>query len=177
MIVIGLVGMPSSGKSTIAKSLKANVIHIGDFIWEYLRQHKIRRTQETGNMASLYFWAEYKDIPLAEWVYNQIIKSKDKVFVVDGIRTLEEVQFFKNKFKNFKLVAILASPKVRKAREKKRKRFSKIDFEVRDKEELTIGVGEVIALSDYFIDGNQTKKEVIKQANKIFKKIVGKKSL
>lgn len=173
--------MPASGKTTVTSTLKkkgVKTIHLGDFIWEYLENKNIIKSQETGNMASLYFWAQYKDIPIAEWAYQQIINEKYKVYIIDGVRTLEEVYFFKKKFKkNFTLIAILASPTIRKIREERRKRFNNINFEMRDKEELTIGLGEVIACSDYFIDGNGTKKEVKLQANKLFRKIVGKKSL
>ena len=176
--VIAISGMPASGKSTVSKILNkkgVKLIHLGDFIWNYLKEQHIRRTQETGNMASLYFWAQYKDIPIAEWAYEQIMKKDSEIYIIDGIRAVEEVQFFRHKFKNnFLLVSVLASPKIRKSREEKRKRFRKIDFEVRDKEELTIGVGEVIAISDYYIDGNKTKKEVKKQAEAIFKEILGK---
>lgn len=179
--IIGIVGMPASGKTTVSKALSkkgSKLIHLGDFIWEYLERKHVRKSQETGNMASLYFWAQYRDIPIAEWAHEQIKKNDYKIYIIDGIRTLDEVVFFKNKFKNdFKLIAIVASPTTRKLREKKRKRFSKINFEMRDKEELTIGVGDVIASSDYYINGNKTKKEVIAQANKIFKKITGKKIL
>ncbi|UCD03725.1 MAG: AAA family ATPase [Candidatus Woesearchaeota archaeon] len=179
--IIGIAGMPAAGKTTVAKALNKDgikLIHLGDFIWEYLKRKHIRRNQETGNMTSLYFWAEYRDIPIAEWAYEQIKKTKYKSYIVDGIRTLEEVLFFKSKFKNnFKLISIVASPATRKSREKKRKRFSKVNFEMRDKEELTIGVGDVIASSDYYIDGNKTKKEVVLQANQIFRKIAWGKSL
>ena len=129
--IIGIAGMPASGKTTVAKSLskkRVKLIHLGDFIWEYLERKHIRRNQETGNMASLYFWAEYKDIPIAKWACEQI-NSEHDVYIIDGIRTLEEVEFFRNKFKNnFTLISVLTSPKIRKKREKSRKRFSKINF-------------------------------------------------
>lgn len=179
--IIGIVGMPASGKSLITSFLNqkdVKTIHLGEFIWNYLDKKGIIKTQETGNMASLFFWSQYKDIPIAQWAYKQIQESKENIFVLDGIRTVEELEYFRKKFKqNFQLIAIFVSPNLRKKRQITRKRFEDIYFEIRDKEELTIGVGEVMALSDYVIDGNKSKQAVKKQTEKIFKEIKRKKSL
>ena len=173
--------MPASGKTLVSSHLnKKNIdrVHLGDFIWQYLDKKGIIKTQETGNMASLFFWSQYKDIPLAQWASKKIQNSKKKIILLDSLRTVEELHYFRTKFKNnFKLIAIFASPSIRKEREVKRKRFADTYFEIRDKEELTIGVGEVMALADYVIDGNKSKTLVKKQADRIFNSIKLKKSL
>jgi dephospho-CoA kinase len=69
-------------------------------------------------------------------------------------------------------LAILASPEVRYKRESKRARFgkvSKLSFRVRDRGELRIGVGDLVASADYFIDANQSWPNIKKQASKILK--------
>lgn len=179
--VIGITGMPASGKTTVADSLKSKkveVVHLGDFIWDYLKKNNIKRSQETGNMASLYFWAEYSDIPIARWAHKQIKNSEKDTVVIDGVRTVEELSYFNEEYGNdFKMIAVVASPHLRKKREEKRKRFDETKFEIRDKEELKIGVGEIIALSNYYIHGNRDKEGVKKEAGAVFKKIIGKKSL
>ncbi|MEM4714366.1 MAG: AAA family ATPase, partial [Candidatus Nanoarchaeia archaeon] len=93
-LILALVGMPSCGKSTIAdylvKKFGAKKIHLGDFIWQWLARQGVKPSEEAGIMASLYMWVEYGDIPIAKWADEQIKKSKEKIIVLDSLRTLEE---------------------------------------------------------------------------------------
>lgn len=179
-VVLGIVGMPASGKTVVAEHLakkpKAQRIHLGDFIWDFLKRRGIKPTRETGLMASLYLWAEYGDIPVASWALKKIRAAKGKkTIIIDSLRTMEEARIFKSKFKdNFYLIAVLTGPKVRFEREKSRARFgklSKLDFRMRDREELRIGVGDLIASSDQYIDANVGIAGVKKQADIILKQI------
>ncbi len=179
--IIGIVGMPASGKTVVAdylaKKPKAVRIHLGDFIWSYLAKRGIKPSTETGLMASLYMWVEYGDIPVADWAFKQITIAKGKkLIIVDSFRTLEEAQLFQTKFGNrFHMIAVLASPAIRLKREQFRKRFgevSKLDFRKRDREELRIGVGDLIASSSHYIDANTSVQNVKKCADAILKKIL-----
>lgn len=179
--VIGIVGMPASGKTVVADYLAkkpgAMRIHLGDFIWSYLAKRGIKPSTEMGLMASLYMWAEYGDIPIADWAFNQIRKAKNKkLIIVDSFRTIEEAQLFQIRFKErFHMIAVLTSPAIRLKREQFRKRFgevSKLEFRKRDREELRIGVGDLIASSSHFIDANGSIQQVKKQADAILKKII-----
>jgi len=181
-IVIGITGMPASGKTVVAEYLNkkgGHRIHLGDFVWAFLKKRQIARTRETGMMAGLYFWAEYGDIPVADWAIKQIkgAKKKPKFFILDALRTMEERYLFMKEFgKNFKLIAVVAGPDVRFTREKARARFGEkiygVDFRIRDREELTIGLGDVISCADYYIDANGPKKELLQQADEILKQII-----
>jgi dephospho-CoA kinase len=176
-IIIGIVGMPGSGKSTVAdhfvKKYKATKVHLGDFIWQWLGRRGIKPSEEAGNMAALYMWVEYGDIPLAQWAYDQTKKSKAKIILLDSLRTLEEARFFQLKFGDkFHVIAVLASPAARLHRIQKRARFgplSKLEFRVRDREELRLGVGDLIASSNHYIDANQTVPKVEKQVDELVK--------
>lgn len=179
-IILGIVGMPASGKTVVAEHLAkkkgAFRVHTGDFIWEYLKRRGVKPTREAGLMASLYIWAEYGDIPVAAWVLRKIRAAKaKKVLIVDALRTMEETRIFKSKFKdNFHLIAVLAGPDVRFDREVKRARHgktSKLDFRMRDREELRVGVGDLISSADYYIDSNAGMAAVKKQTDKILKQI------
>jgi len=177
-LVIGIVGMPASGKTVVAEHLakKAGAlrIHLGDFIWSWLTRQGIKPSEETGLMASLYMWAEYGDLPVAQWAMKQMQKAKGKkLIILDSLRTVEEARLFQVKFGDrFHILAVLASPAVRLMREQKRARFgdlTKLEFRMRDREELRLGVGDLIALSNHYIDGNKTEAEAKKQADAVLK--------
>jgi dephospho-CoA kinase len=176
--IIGIVGMPASGKTVVAEHLArkpgAMRIHLGDFVWDWLKRRGVKPSEETGLMASLYLWAEYGDMPIAQWAINQIKKAKNKkLIIIDSLRTVEEARIFQLKFGNdFHVIAVLASPAVRLKRMQARARFgplTKLEFRMRDREELRIGVGDLIASSNHYIDGNQNIASVKKQTDGILK--------
>ncbi len=176
-LIVALVGMPGCGKSTVAdffvKKHKAEKIHLGDFIWQWLARQGIRPSEETGNMASLYMWVEYGDIPLAKWTDEKIKKSKAKIIVLDSLRTIEEARYFQLKYKdNFHVIAILTAPAIRLKRLQGRARFgelTKLEFRVRDREELRLGVGDLIASANHYVNANGTIQSVQKQTIDLYK--------
>ncbi len=179
-LVIGIVGMPASGKTVVAEHLakKKNAlrVHTGDFIWQYLRKRGIKPTKETGMMAALYMWVEYGDMPVVDWVIKQIKKARGKkLVIVDALRTMEEAQQFQLRLGDkFHVISVLAGPETRLVRQKKRARFgkvSKLEFRMRDREELRTGVGDLIASSCHYIDGNKSMADVKKQADALIKRL------
>lgn len=179
--IIGIVGMPASGKTIVAEHLakkpKAARVHLGNFVWQYLQRRGIKPSEEIGIMASLFLWAEYADIPVAAWALRKVRTTKNKnLIILDALRTVEEARIFKSKFKdNFHIIAVLAGPETRYKRSAKRARFgklSKLDFRMRDREELRIGVGDLIASSDFYINANEGLASTKRQADKILKQIL-----
>jgi dephospho-CoA kinase len=79
-------------------------------------------------------------------------KDSDKI-VIDGLRSLNEVEVFKANFSGFKLVAVHATSEARFARLSVRGRSDDPKtFEVfheRDVRELSVGLGSAIALSEH----------------------------
>jgi dephospho-CoA kinase len=175
--VIGLVGMPGCGKSTVAdfivKKYKAKKIHMGDFIWQWLARKGIKPSEESGTMASLYMWVEYGDIPLVKWTEDQIKTLKSKYIILDSLRTVEEARYFQLKYgANFHVIAVLAAPATRLKRLEGRARFgeiTKLEFRIRDREELRLGVGDLIASANHYVDANGTPNDVQKQLVHKFK--------
>ena len=176
-IVLGIVGMPASGKSVVAEYLNkrkdAKRIHTGDFINSFLRKRGVNPGHETEMMASLYMWIEFGDIPVVNWVNKQIKAGKAKLIVIDSLRTVEETRQFQAKYKNnFHIVAVATPPDLRLQREKSRARFGKlsnIEFRMRDREELRTGVGDLIANADFYIDASGTEKETKQNVDRLLK--------
>jgi len=177
-LILGLTGMPASGKSTVADYLKkkkdVTYIHMSDFIWQELERQNIKKTNITGSMYGLYMHEIYKDQPIIKWTDQQIAKAKTKIILLDSIRALDQHLHFDKK-NNYKLISVVTGPDPRFQREAKRKRFgetiTKKMFQSRDTDELERGIGKVIALSDYYIDGNQPISPMLEESEKLFRKI------
>ncbi|OEC84872.1 MULTISPECIES: nucleoside monophosphate kinase [Methanobacterium] len=160
MQVIGVTGLPGSGKSIVArvaKNMDVNIIRMGDVI----RDEAIKRNAEIGETA-VKLREEYGDYVVAERCVELIKEhSNDEnaecelKFIIEGIRSPYEVKIFKKNFKTFKIIAIHSSPKTRFSRLKRRKReddsSNVAEFKKRDNRELKFGIGNVIATSDYMI--------------------------
>ena len=89
-----------------------------------------------------------------------------KIVIIDGIRSIHEVEILKN-IGNVKLLAIHASVDTRfkhiKQRARSDKPLNEEDFVVRDKRELTVGISEAIALSDESLSNNNLTIEELKE--------------
>ena len=160
MQVIGVTGMPGSGKSVvarIAKNLGINVIRMGDVI----RDEAMKKNADIGETA-IKLREEYGKYVVARRsveIINAELKNSDKLddlkFIIEGIRSPFEVEIFKKRFEDFKVIAVHSSPNTRFMRLKRRKRSDDstnfIDFKKRDERELNFGIGNVIATSDLMI--------------------------
>ena len=160
MQVIGVTGLPGSGKSIVArvaKNMDINVIRMGDVI----RDEAIKRNAEIGETA-VKLRKEYGDYVVAERCvelikeHSQNEKAECELkFIIEGIRSPYEVKIFEKNFKTFKVIAVHSSPKTRFMRLKRRKReddsSNVSEFKKRDDRELNFGIGTVIATSNHMI--------------------------
>ncbi|MEN4017814.1 MAG: nucleoside monophosphate kinase [Methanobacterium sp.] len=161
MQVIGVTGLPGSGKSVVARvanNLGINVIRMGDVI----RDEALKKNADIGETAvklredyGKYVVAE-KCVEIIEEALKNTTDDKNELkFVIEGIRSPAEVEIFKKHFGKFKVIAIYSSPKTRFMRLKRRKRSddstSILEFKNRDERELKFGIGSVIAAADYMI--------------------------
>ncbi len=158
MKIIAFTGMPGSGKTEavkIAKILRIPVIRMGDCVWEEVKKRGLELNDENvGKIADGMRKEHGMDI-WAKKTLEKIDNSYDKI-VIDGIRNIEEMDYFREKLgKDFLLVAIHASPETRYSRLMNRKRKDDnltIDrIKNRDERELRWGLGVLIALADVII--------------------------
>lgn len=166
--------MPLSGKTTAAMFLNEigySVVSMGDIIRSLykkensfkgsLEDYIVSKRKENGND---YF---------ARMCRDQII-SANNIAIIDGLRSLEEAEYFK-KIGDVSIIAIHASPSTRFKRALNRKReddpSSYEEFRKRDLRELGFGLGNVISLADYMIvnefDKEYLKESIIKIVEKI----------
>jgi dephospho-CoA kinase len=96
--------------------------------------------------------------------------------IVDGIRSLAEIEAFKNTFEVV-LVAVHASPLSRFKRLTKRGRSDDPDtweeFRERDRRELGFGIGDAIAMADIMIVNDDGVDQLRISFEKLMERIAG----
>lgn len=157
MQVMGISGLPGSGKSLvseIASEKGAIIISMGDIIREEAKKRGENTKETAKNLRK-----ESGEFVVSELTIKKIKKlektSNQKVIIVEGIRSPFEVEMFKKNFDNFIILSIFANPKLRFKRLQNRMREDDSkdydEFKKRDQMELDFGIGSVISLSDKII--------------------------
>lgn len=172
-----VTGMPGAGKDEFAKvaeKMGYSIIRMGDIVREYTEKMGLEvNSANVGIIAN----SERKLRGEAIWALRTIEKigecSNERI-VIDGARSIAEVRTFREKFGEVYIVAILASPKTRFERIIRRGRKDDFitydEFEKRDLRELSWGVGEVIALADFYIVNESSLEEFHANVKKFLEK-------
>ena len=174
-----VTGMPGAGKSIVtnmAREMGIPAYCMGDVI----REETIRKygsiTPENMRMTAQELREKYGDDIVARKTL-EMIKEEQGVIVIDGVRSLTEVNIFKTAGESVKIVAVHASPKTRFKRIKERRRPGDPktweEFVKRDMMELSFGIGNVIALADYMVVNEESIEETKKQVTRVLEKVLG----
>lgn len=173
-IVIGVAGMPGAGKATVEEVFRKKgypVVVMGDEVREEAKRRNLKPTPDNFGRLMLQIREEEGPAVLAKRCIPNIRTADSDVVVVDGVRSPHEVDEFKKAFRNFILIAIDASPKTRFRRLRFRARSDDPKdwetFIARDKRELNLGLGELIATADYVIVNEGKKGHIISELNRI----------
>jgi len=160
MKVFGVTGLPGSGKSEFASAaMEADytVVRMGDMVWRYVKAQKLPLNSRTvGRIANERREKEGADIWARETVrFIQPVPETGKGIVIDGLRSLDEAEYFRAHFTLFRIVGVHASPAARYGRIMERKRvddsLSFEEFQAREKRELAWGLAVVFAYSDIML--------------------------
>ena len=177
MQVIGISGLPGSGKSLvsdIASEKGAIIVSMGDII----RQEANKRGETTKETAKN-LRAEHGKYIVSELTIKKIKELESKgnknIIIVEGIRSPAEVDMFKNNFDNFIILSIFANPTLRFKRLQNRMREDDSkdydEFKKRDQMELDFGIGSVISLSDKIIINESDLESYTSEINKFLKEV------
>lgn len=174
---MGISGLPGSGKgivSDIATEKGAIIVSMGDIVREEAKKRGEGSKETAKNLRK-----EFGEYIISELTIEKIKKLQDEgvenTIIVEGIRSLHEVDMFKENFDNFMILSIFANTNIRFERLKKRMREDDSqdfnEFKKRDMSELGFGIGSVISLSDRLIINESDMESFIQDINDFFDEI------
>jgi dephospho-CoA kinase len=118
MKIIAFTGMPASGKSEavqLAKDKGIPVIRMGDMVWEETkRQGKPLDDKNVGEIAHSMREKHGMNIWAKRTVEKIHSLKKSPLLVIDGVRNMEEIEYFKKELgMDFLVIAIDAPDELR----------------------------------------------------------------
>jgi len=166
-IVVGLAGMPGSGKSLVVKTAREQgyaVVVMGDVIREETQKLGLKPTPKNIGKVMLELREKGGNSIIADKCIPKIEQQKSGKVIVDGLRSPSEVDAFKTHFSKFSLIAVHASPETRFNRLYRRRRSDDPDgwelFHERDMRELNVGLGNAIAIAEHLIINENKRADV-----------------
>ena len=164
-----IIGMPGSGKdefAMVAREMGIEVINMGDIVREYTSSTGVSISM-SGEIAS----RERKVNGMDIWAKRTIERVQSNFVFVEGVRNIEEIQRFRKDMVIGLVVSISSGRDTRYARLLKRGREDDPrnieEFTVREKRELSWGIGEVLATADRYIC-NDSSIDAFKESVKEF---------
>jgi len=162
MLIVAITGMPGAGKSTAAKALEAHGFKrmvMGDVVREETRKRGLEANEGNTGKVMLELREKYGPGAVAEVCLKALRALNQDVVVVDGIRSYSEVEVFAREGE-VKLLAITASRdrrfKLLTERARSDAPGTKASFDQRDLRELSVGVGNAVALADETLSNEHT---------------------
>jgi dephospho-CoA kinase len=177
-LVIGLAGMPGSGKSLVvdtARQLGYDVVIMGDVVRQETIKCGFELTSQNVGKVMLELRQKEGNFVIALKCIPKIEEKTSNKVLVDGLRSLFEADIFKEHFSKFSIVALHASPKIRFNRLSKRHRSDdptewKV-FNERDMRELNVGLGNVIAMAEQMIVNDSSLENVKAKVKESLEKV------
>jgi len=166
MKVIGVVGLPASGKgefSNIAAGMGIPVIVMGDRIRQAVRDAGLEPNDTNFGATANRLRADGGMDAIARLCIPEIQKQDAPLVLVDGIRGDTEVTLFRKNFPGFTLISIDSSFENRLERITARARsddFTSADaLRNRDERELGWGLGNALKVADIHVKNEGTLDE------------------
>lgn len=177
-VVVGIAGMPGSGKGVfrrIVQKMGYPVVIMGDVVREEVKRRKLKPTPENLGKIMLNLRELEGSAAIAKRCIPKVKNATRRIVVIDGVRSLDEVEEFKKHFPHFILIAIHASPKTRYQRLFRRKRSDDPTnwetFKQRDLRELGVGMGAVIAAANHTIVNEGTLAQLKNKIRQVMKEM------
>jgi len=179
MKVIGVVGLPASGKgefSRIAGEMGIPLVVMGDVIREVVKEEGLLVTDANLGAVAHRLRREEGMAAIARRALPRIRACNAPLVLVDGIRGDSEVSVFREEFPQFSLIGIDAPFYERLERLSRRGReddFSRSDQLVeRDQREISWGLGRALSSADYTLFNEGTLEEFTCAARSLLLKIM-----
>ena len=173
-IIVCITGMPGAGKSTIVNKLQEigfTKFTLGDGIRAEAKRRNVDPSGE--NLGKIMLEVREKNGPgaVAELIKDSIQNSTQDVVIIDGVRSIAEIDVLKQ-IGDVKLLAIDASPETRfnflSSRGRSDDPKTQENFQERDNREISVGIDKSIDIADKTITYiNLTIDEIVNSAKEI----------
>lgn len=181
--ILAIVGMPGSGKTEaieyFQKKYKLPKVYFGEVTFDELHKRGLEINEKNERMVREELRKKFGNNIYSTRMIKKIknLSSKENI-LVESLYSWPEYMAFKKKFKNqFIIIAIYSSPNTRYERLAKRKirPLKKEEVQSRDYAQIeNLSQGGPIAIADYTIVNEGTKKELVENLNKIWRRINAK---
>jgi dephospho-CoA kinase len=178
MKVVGIVGLPASGKgefSRIALSMGIPVVVMGDVIRKAVQDAGLPLTDKNLGTTASRIRAENGMDAIARLCVPEIRRQDAPLVIVDGIRGDSEVRVFRDSFPGFVLVRIDSPFGTRLSRIAGRGRpDDNLDadaLKARDEREQAWGLSKALTDADYRIDNDGTLESFIRHVMALLEKV------
>ena len=147
-----IAGMPGAGKEEllgVARSMGVPFLRMGDIVREF------HASSGTGLSVGAFASAQREELGKDIWARRALERMSGEVFLVDGCRSMDEVDSYRGLSDDVRIVGIYAPPAARYDRLVRRGREDAPrdlgEFEARDAREMGWGLSDVLALADIMI--------------------------
>jgi dephospho-CoA kinase len=163
-VVVVVVGMPGSGKDTLlraAESLGFGHTSMGDVVRRHAKELDIDGSDEAiGGLAN----SEREKHGPAVWAMRTLRVLPPGNVIIDGSRSLHEIQYFKSHLgADLRVIAVRAPRELRLGRLQARRRAdapgTSEEFARREERELAWGLGKALEGADITLDNEGTMEE------------------
>ncbi len=179
LTVLCITGFPGSGKSVfaeVAESHRGITVVMGDVIRDYVKKQGNEPSSENARIAMRELREERGEAAIAELCIEEIERLHSrgkKLIVIDGIRSIAELEAFKVAFPGLSLIAVHASQRDRFNRLQRRGRTdappSWEDFLEREELEESLGVGLLVSVGDHHIDNSESLADMRSKSEYVLK--------
>ena len=176
MKLIIVTGMPGAGKEeflSTARTMNVPFIRMGDVVREYYPMRDAsRENMSVGEFAE----SERKRNGYDIWAKRCLEKMSGPVLLVDGCRSVDEVEAFRSLTDDVTVVAIHSTPSSRYERLVKRNRddapSNEDEFDSRDDREIGWGIAKIIALADIVIPNDSTLERFHELSGDVLRRMI-----
>lgn len=173
-------GLPGSGKGVFkegAERLGIPTYVMGDYVRREAEKKYGKVDSMTTGDTMIYLREKFGRDIIAKLVADDIENDGHNIFLIDGIRNMEELEHFKGRGWEVILISVLASRETRYKRLVNRGRVDDIkdisEFMMREDREKSIGLNRIIDIADYyFYNEDMDQAEAIEKAVELLRHII-----
>lgn len=180
MIIIGLTGLPASGKGRateyLMKKYQASRHGFSDSLRDVVRRLKIEENRDNLQKLSIILRKQFGENLLAKAMAEDIKNDTHDYIIVEGVRREADIMYLKE-IKGFHLISIDADIKIRYERLTKREQNTDDEgktfegFKSDHEKETELLIPSLMAKAEFHIDNNGSEEELEKQIDNIIEKI------